>query len=229
MTRILLMIIKTLDMKTHETMIVKDILVITQKNSGNWKFVLTPLLIFSILVFSTSVALAHCDTMDGPLIADARKSIAHNNINYVLKWVPVANESEVGEAFNLMMKVRGLSPEAKELSEKYFFETLVRIHRVSEGVPYTGLKPSGTPVDERVLAADQSIENGNLSPLKGLVQDEDFPELTERFNKALSLKNFNVNNVEAGREYIEAYVKFFKFAEGETDSHAVEGHAVESH
>jgi hypothetical protein len=33
----------------------------------------------------------------------------------------------------------------------------------------------------------------------------------------MSLKNFDVNNVEAGREYIEAYVQFFKFAEAEEE------------
>jgi hypothetical protein len=40
----------------------------------------------------------------------------------------------------------------------------------------------------------------------------------------MSLKNFDVNNVKAGREYIEAYVQFFKFAEGEEEhnrEHAV--------
>ena len=79
--------------------------------------------------------------MDGPLIGDARKAIAQDNVNYALKWVLPANETEVREAFILMMKVRGLSPDAKELAEKYFFETLVRIHRNGEGVPYTGIKP----------------------------------------------------------------------------------------
>jgi len=33
------------------------------------------------------------------------------------------------------------------------------------------------------------------------------------------LKNFDVNNVLAGREYIEAYVQFFHFAEGEEEGH----------
>ena len=80
--------------------------------------------------------------MDGPLIKDARKAIAQNNVNYVLKWVPSANEREIKYAFDLMMKVRDFGPEAKELSEKYFFDTLVRIHRAGEGVPFTGVKPS---------------------------------------------------------------------------------------
>jgi hypothetical protein len=180
---------------------------------------------FLMLIFSANLSFAHCDTMDGPLIADARKAISQNNVNYVLKWVPVANEKEIRDAFNLTMKVIGKGPDAKEISEKYFFDTLVRIHRAGEGVPFTGVKPSGTPIDEKILAADQAIETGNLSPLKGIVSDKDLPELTERFNRVLSLKNFDVNNVTAGREYIEAYVQFFKFAEGETDAH----HAHVSH
>jgi hypothetical protein len=207
-------------MKTHEFRVVTVNLKSNQKKAGNSRLVLIPLTILSLLIFSSNVTFAHCDTMDGPLIADAGKAIRHNNVNYVLKWVPAASEKEIKDAFDLMMKVRGLSPEAKELSEKYFFETLVRIHRAGEGVPFTGVKPSGTPVDEKVLAADQSIEAGNLLPLKGLVSDEDLPELTERFNRVMSLKNFDVNNVEAGREYIEAYVQFFKFAEGESEMHA---------
>jgi hypothetical protein len=172
-----------------------------------------------MLILSTNVTFAHCDTMDGPLIADARKAMGQNNVNYVLKWVSAANESEIRDAFNLVMKVKGLSPEAKELSEKYFFDTLVRIHRAGEGEPFTGVKPAGTPIDDKVLAADKSIEIGNLSPLKNMVSKDILQELTKRFNKVMSLKNFDVNNVAAGREYIEAYVQFFKFAEGEKESH----------
>jgi hypothetical protein len=156
--------------------------------------------------------------MDGPLIKDAQKALAQNNVNYVLKWVPAASEAEIKDAFNLVMKVRGLNADAKELSDKYFFDILVRIHRTAEGVPFTGVKPLGTPIDEKILAADRSLEAGNLSPLKGKISEKDMPELTERFEKTMALKNFDVNNVAAGREYIEAYVRFFKFAEGE-DSH----------
>jgi len=207
-------------MNTHEIIVVTDNFKSNQKRVRNFRLSLIPFIIFSMLILSTNVTFAHCDTMDGPLIADARKAIGQNNVNFVVKWVPAANESEIKEAFNLMMDVRELSPEAKELSEKYFFETLVRLHRNGEGVPYTGVKPSGTPIDEKILAADKSIEAGSLLPLKGLVSDNDMPELTERFNKVMSLKNFDVNNIEAGREYVEAYVQFFKFAEGETDVHA---------
>lgn len=202
-------------MKTNEKKVETGNLNSNRKSKREIRIGLVSLFILSMLILSTNVTFAHCDTMDGPLIADARKAMEQNNVNYALKWVSAANESEIRDAFNLVMKVKGLSPEAKELSEKYFFDTLVRIHRAGEGVPFTGVKPSGTPIDEKVLAADKSIEIGNLSALKDLVTKDKQSELTKRFEKVMSLRNFDVNNVQAGREYIEAYIQFFKFAEGE--------------
>jgi hypothetical protein len=197
----------------------------SQKRINNFsEFSFLSLILFTVIFFSSIGAFAHCDTMDGPVIADAKKAITENNVNYVLKWVRTQDEAEIKVAFNLSMKVRVLSPEAKELSDKYFFETLVRVHRNGEGVPFTGVKPSGTPIDEKILAADKSIELRNLSPLKDLVPKDKMPELTKRFNKVMSLRNFNVNNVEAGREYIEAYVQFFHFAEGEEEGHEAHAH-----
>ena len=181
------------------------------------KSILALIVVIAIVVIMPISAFAHCDTMDGPTVADGKKAMETNNVNYVLKWVQPKYEKDITEKFNLSMKVKDLSPEAKEISEQYFFSELTRLHRAGEGAPFDGLKPSGTPVDEKVLAADKSIEVGNLSPLENMIEKDKIPELTERFEKVMALKNFDVNDVEAGREYIEAYVKFFKFAEGEED------------
>lgn len=170
------------------------------------------------LVFAFYTSLAHCDTKDGPVIAAANKAIAENNVNYVLIWVQPNDEKEIKEAFGRTIKVRELGPEAKELADNYFFETLVRLHRSGEGMTFTGVKPSGTPIDENILAADQSISSGNLSVLEDLVPKDRVAELKNRFDKVMSLKNYDVNNVRAGREYVESYVQFFHFAEGEEEA-----------
>jgi hypothetical protein len=180
-----------------------------------------------ISIFSSCLLFAHCDTMDGPVVADAKKAIDQNNVNYVLKWVKPDNEKEVIEAFNLLMKVRDLSPDSKQLANKYFFETVVRLHRIGEGMSFTGIKPYGTPIDEKILAADKSIELGNLTPLTGLVPSDKQQELKKRFDKVLSLKNFDINNIQAGREYIDAYVQFFHFAEGEEELNPSHGEQIE--
>lgn len=68
-------------------------------------------------------------------------------------------------------------------------------------------------------STDKSIDLGNLSPLEKLVPKDNLPELKKRFDKVMMLKNYDINNVKAGREYVRAYVQFFHFAEGEEEGH----------
>lgn len=176
--------------------------------------VLVPILAFPQRAF------AHCDTMDGPTARDGMRALETKNINYALKWILPEAEAELSSIFQLSLKVRQLNDDAKELADRYFLENLVRIHRAGEGAPFTGLLPSGVPVDTKIAAADQCIATGSIMPLEGLAAPEQLPELEKRLHKVLSLKQFHVDDVQAGREYIEAYVSFFKFAEGEDhDSH----------
>lgn len=178
-----------------------------------------------MLLLAPVAAEAHCDTMDGPTVKDALKAMKTDNVNYALKWVQPRYEGEVTRAFNLSMKVMDINADTRNLAEQYFFEILLRDHRAGEGAPFEGVKPHGTPIDERVKAADRSIEEGNLKPLEHLVDKDKQPELERRFQRVMALRDFDVNDLEAGREYIEAYVQFFKFAEGEeNEHHGVHGH-----
>ena len=169
-------------------------------------------------------ASAHCDTLDGPAVRDGRAALATGNVNHALKWVPAEGEGEVRDAFALSLRVRDLGPDARELADRYFLETLIRIHRAGEGEGFDGLKPAGTVLDPRVVAADAAIEAGDLAPLAGLVPPEDVAELSRRFDRAMGLRQFAVDDVTAGRAYLTAYVDFFKLAEGETHHHGPDAH-----
>jgi len=167
---------------------------------------------------------AHCDTLDGPAVIDGRKALETGNINYAYKWIFEEYEEELKEIFNLSLKVRKLGKDAQEVADLRFLENFVRIHRAGEGAPYEGLKPSGSNVDPLVVAADKCIEVGNMSPLKGLVTEEKYNALEEKFNKAIALKDYDINNVKASRAYVEAYVTFFKMVEGEDHEHGHHHH-----
>ena len=134
--------------------------------------------IFGTLIITTmpGSGFPHCDTMDGPVVSDAKSALDRNNVNYVLKWVRNEDEKEITSAFNQVIKIRSLNNDAKILAEKYFYDVLVRIHRAGEGVSFSGVKPSGSQIDEKVKAADKSIEMGNLSPLENLIPEERKPK-----------------------------------------------------
>ena len=81
------------------------------------------------------VARAHCDTLDGPVVAAARQALETGNVKLVLIWVKKDDEPEITSSFQKALEVRKLGPAAKDLADSSFFETLVRVHRAGEGAP----------------------------------------------------------------------------------------------
>ena len=176
-----------------------------------------------IIVLWPRSASAHCDTEGGPAVTDGRLALATGDPSPALAWVHAEGDAEVREVFGLAQRVRALGGEARLVADRLFLETLVRVHRAGEGAGFDGIKPSGQ-VDPVVAAADRSIEAAEIEPLSGLVPRERLLELRARLGRALTLKDHDVRDVEAGRRWVAAYVSFVKYAEGEEHEHGDASH-----
>ena len=160
---------------------------------------------------SSRVAHAHCDTTKGPVISAARAALAAGNANFVLHWVRPEDEPAIRSAFENAMEVRALSPQAKALADRYFFETLVRIHRAGEGAPYTGLTDrESEPI---IATTDRALERGSAEELEQQLVAAIAAGLAERFNAARAAKDFEPGDVAAGRRFVGAYVPLTHWAE----------------
>ena len=166
-----------------------------------------------LILVSSTQSFAHCDGLDGPVIKDARKALETGNVKLVLIWVQKADQEEITSAFKKTLAVRKLSPEAKEFADLYFFETLVRIHRAGEGAPYTGIKPAGRDLGPAIPAADKAIETGSPNELVKFLDDAIHDGLHPLYMKVKEKKNFDPNDVNAGREFVKAYVEFVHYVE----------------
>jgi hypothetical protein len=156
---------------------------------------------------------------------DARAALQKGDVTPVLKWVRKENEGEIRSAFARTLAVRKQGPEAAELADHYFFETLVRIHREGEGAPYTGLKPAGTEVEPGIAAADRALEKGTIEDLVKVITAQVAGGIRERYSRVAERKKTSEKNVEAGREYVEAYVEFIHYVERlQEDSTRPAGH-----
>lgn len=169
-------------------------------------------LIFIVSLLPIRV-LAHCDTMDGPVVRDAKAAIEKADVTLVLKWIKQEYENEVRQAFQKTLEVRKTGKTAKELADMYFFETVVRLHRAGEGEPYTGLKPVGTPVEPIIQNVDKALESGGVRELAKQFASTAEVELNKKFHRVLETKKEADKSVEAGREYVEAYVEYVHYAE----------------
>jgi hypothetical protein len=170
-------------------------------------------------------ALAHCDTLNGPVVQAARLALKGNDVTPVLKWVPPAAEAEVRAAFAKTTEVRAASPAARELADTWFFETVVRLHRASEGEPYTGLKPAAE--DPLLSAADHALETASADELVSRVARHVTEGIRTRHARAVEARRHADHNVEAGRAYVAAYVDYVHYLEA-LHSAGAGGHASEA-
>lgn len=156
---------------------------------------------------------AHCDTLDGPVVEAARLALERADVTPVLKWVPKEHEQEIRDAFSQTLAVRVKGKKARELADRFFFETLVRVHRAGEGAPYTGLKSAGT-VEPAIVAADKALQTASVDTLADKISNAVREGIKKRFDAALEKKKHADDSVEAGRDFIEAYVQYVHFIEG---------------
>lgn len=156
---------------------------------------------------------AHCDSMDGPVIQAAMRALAANAVELALVWVRPDGEDEIRDAFRRTMKVRAAGGEAQDLADRWFFETLVRVHRMGEGEPYTGLKPAGSDVSEGIVQAERALEAGSVEELAGGISHRTADVLREKFAHVEDLSRYHAADVEAGRAYVRAYTEYVHFVE----------------
>lgn len=177
---------------------------------------------FGLLV-APRFAAAHCDTLDGPVIKDARTALEKRDVTPVLKWVQKKDEAPVLKVFNQALAAEKKGQKAKEEGEHHFFEALVKIHRAGEGAPFTGLKPAGE-VESVIVAADTALVSGSAEELVKLVTESVAKGLRERHSRVAELYKHKDESVEAGRRYVEAYVEYTHYAERLQQD--AEGHAA---
>ena len=172
-----------------------------------------------------SMLLAHCDTLDGPVVAAARAALAKGDVTAVLKWVRPEDETEVRSAFQLALSARAAGPAAKDVADRWFYETVVRLHRAGEGAPYTGLKPAGAEAGSGIEAADRALETGSADAVVKLVTERAASGVRETFREALEASRTADRSVEDGRRYVRAYVEFIHYVERVYEAAGREGPA----
>jgi hypothetical protein len=196
----------------------------------NLKIALSALATFAAAAFLPAQnARAHCDGLDGPVVKAAEKALSENNVNLVLIWVQKEDEPEIKHAFEQTLAVRKLNPEARELADRYFFETLVRVHRMREGAPYIGLKPAGRDLGPAIPAGDKALESGNVEPVVQLLSEKMEHGLRNHFKEAAAKKKFDQNDLAAGRAFVQSYVEYIHYIEGlyNATTSAAHGHYPE--
>jgi hypothetical protein len=148
------------------------------------------------------------------------------DVRPVLKWIKPDAEQEVRSAFKRALEVRSQGAAAQELADRYFLETVVRLHRAGEGAPFTGLKAESDDPEGLIAASDRALEAAAFDPLKTLLADKIAAGLRARYERVVEARKHADHDVEAGRRYVEAYVEYVHFVEALQNALTPQAHGV---
>lgn len=180
----------------------------SKKNrKSSFRPILSMVIVSLFMIFSSLSASAHCDSYDGPTIKDAMKALETNNVNLVLKWINAEQEKEIIPLFNKTYALKSGDREVYAIVEKYFLETLVRLHRETEGAPFTGLKAAGT-TEKIVQLSDQAIADKDIDSLLGRLNNHIGNAIRTKYDKVAALDKVKNDSPAKGREFVEAYVDY---------------------
>jgi len=183
-----------------------------------WSLRIAPPVALLLLVLELSAvglrsASAQFDAMDGPVVADARAALDKGNIAPALKWIRKEDENELRNAFNQALAARVQGAESQTVADRCFVETLARLFHKNQGQTYTGLKPAGGGRSAVVSEAEKALEQGSDGALIKFLTDRTAVGIRRRFSAVRDKRRRADQSVEAGRDYVDAYVEYLRYLE----------------
>lgn len=149
----------------------------------------------------------HCDAMDGPVVKAASAALAASDVRIVLPFVDEAGEAELRALFDEVSEMRPQGGTAWKIAERLFLETVVRLHRATEGAPFTGLKPAGLDHGPVIPVAERAIETGSPEELVDALSRRLEGEVKTRLDNVMALKARSHAGLPEARRYTSAMLE----------------------
>ena len=175
---------------------------------------------FLLILLYPVVSFAHCDSVAGPVAKDVHKALTSGELSPVLKWIRPADESELKAAFERALAVRKGGKEAAALADQFFLETAVRLHRASEGEPYTGLKAASAAEEPAPALVDTALSKNALDSVEETVISEVRAGLQAKIAQLEKVRKEAEVSAAQGRAYVRAYVELIHYIERLEESSA---------
>lgn len=204
----------------------------TQKRSKLMYLAALAVIFGGILLSTLAIpqsAQAYCDSEKGPVASAAHQALESGNGKLILPYVKPEAETELVASFKQAIVVRKVGGSSRELADRYFIETAIRLHRASEGAPFTGVSDESTP--QAILVADKAMATGSLDETYKLLDEAIKKDLREKYEAVVKVREEaeHLGTVEAHRERVEADLIFEKYIYELSTVASAEQPAAEGH
>jgi hypothetical protein len=169
--------------------------------------------LLAVVLAAPTVSWAHCDSVAGPVAKDVKLALESGNVSPVLKWIRTADEPELRAVFNRAISVRRSGAEAASLADQFFLETAIRLHRASEGEPYTGIKPASAANEPAPAMVDAALRANSFDGLTESAASAIKMEVDKRIEALKRARAHAEDSPALGREYVRSYVELVHYLE----------------
>jgi hypothetical protein len=146
-----------------------------------------------------------------PLMNAAKSALDTGKAHYILIWIPEESENTLKNLLEKVRCERNIRKDAQDNIVNWYFETINRLHSVNYG-PHN-LNTSTKTQDEKevVFLVDRACESGNLNEITTVIPDTPAGEIQQHFNDVMKKRDYDVENIAAGRVYVSAFTDFIAF------------------
>jgi hypothetical protein len=154
--------------------------------------------------------LKYPDEMHEPVFKAAKMSLETGNVNCILIWLPEESENSLKNLLEKTCCIRSSRMSMQKQAYDWYFETVNRFYRSSSS-PDHHMTQSPDLSGKLVLKIDRAIESGNFEEIQDIIPETHEADAKQRFQHLITMRDFPVNNIVAGRLYVSAFFDFNRY------------------
>jgi len=153
------------------------------------------------------------DAGNGPILKAAKIALETGNPNYILIWIPEESENTYKNLLEKTCCERSVRKNTGDCAIGWYFETVNRFHYAGRCPHYVNMKSDGLYGSQIIPDVEGAIESGNFEKIIARIPDSHVADARERFHRVRNKRNYDINNIAAGRAYVSAFITFIEYVQ----------------
>jgi hypothetical protein len=141
----------------------------------------------------------------------AKRALETGKAHYILIWIPEESENTLKNLLEKVCCERNIRRDAHDHIVDWYFETIHHLHSVYYGPHNLNISTKAPEEKTIIFLVERACESGNFEEITMVIPDTPAGEMRQCFNDVMKKRNYNVENIAAGRVYVSAFTDFIAF------------------
>lgn len=142
----------------------------------------------------------------------AERALETGNANHILIWIPEESERTLRNLLERACCERRIQKDANNPVIRWYFNTIRHLHAAYCGHQNLDISTK-TPEERKIISiAERACESGNFDEITTVVQNASWGEMRQRFQDLMKIRQYDAENIAAGRAYVSAFIAFIVHA-----------------